>query len=165
MCIRDSGGTDRGAVYVLFLNSNGTVKASQKISSTQGGLTASGVSLDNEDFFGASVASVGDVDGDTVTDICVGATRDDDGGNNRGALYVLFLNSNGTVKSSQKISSTEGGLSESGVSLNNTDQFGISVAAVGDLDGDSVTDICVGCLLYTSPSPRDATLSRMPSSA
>ena len=24
---------------------------------------------------------------------------------------------------------------------------------------------CVGCLLYTSPSPRDATLSRMPSSA
>ena len=25
--------------------------------------------------------------------------------------------------------------------------------------------LCVGCLLYTSPSPRDATLSRMPSSA
>ena len=24
---------------------------------------------------------------------------------------------------------------------------------------------CMGCLLYTSPSPRDATLSRMPSSA
>jgi len=28
----------------------------------------------------------------------------------------------------------------------------------------SVTDVN-GCLLYTSPSPRDATLSRMPSSA
>ena len=26
-------------------------------------------------------------------------------------------------------------------------------------------DICNSCLLYTSPSPRDATLSRMPSSA
>ena len=25
--------------------------------------------------------------------------------------------------------------------------------------------VCDGCLLYTSPSPRDATLSRMPSSA
>ena len=25
--------------------------------------------------------------------------------------------------------------------------------------------MCVACLLYTSPSPRDATLSRMPSSA
>ena len=28
-----------------------------------------------------------------------------------------------------------------------------------------VTVVCVCCLLYTSPSPRDATLSRMPSSA
>ena len=27
------------------------------------------------------------------------------------------------------------------------------------------TSVCVVCLLYTSPSPRDATLSRMPSSA
>ena len=26
-------------------------------------------------------------------------------------------------------------------------------------------DMCMPCLLYTSPSPRDATLSRMPSSA
>ena len=26
-------------------------------------------------------------------------------------------------------------------------------------------DLCIICLLYTSPSPRDATLSRMPSSA
>ena len=26
-------------------------------------------------------------------------------------------------------------------------------------------DLIAGCLLYTSPSPRDATLSRMPSSA
>ena len=26
-------------------------------------------------------------------------------------------------------------------------------------------ELYIGCLLYTSPSPRDATLSRMPSSA
>ena len=39
----------------------------------------------------------------------------------------------------------------------------------GDLDFSNVTTINLdeykGCLLYTSPSPRDATLSRMPSSA
>ena len=29
----------------------------------------------------------------------------------------------------------------------------------------SVPRLCWACLLYTSPSPRDATLSRMPSSA
>ena len=34
------------------------------------------------------------------------------------------------------------------------------------LSGDSTSDAQYGlCLLYTSPSPRDATLSRMPSSA
>ena len=32
----------------------------------------------------------------------------------------------------------------------------------GDFNGDNITN---DCLLYTSPSPRDATLSRMPSSA
>ena len=32
-----------------------------------------------------------------------------------------------------------------------------------DIDHAHIDDI--GCLLYTSPSPRDATLSRMPSSA
>ena len=30
---------------------------------------------------------------------------------------------------------------------------------------DRIKTVCEGCLLYTSPSPRDATLSRMPSSA
>ena len=31
--------------------------------------------------------------------------------------------------------------------------------------GGALTNVHTGCLLYTSPSPRDATLSRMPSSA
>ena len=34
-----------------------------------------------------------------------------------------------------------------------------------DLSNYSTIDLCGTCLLYTSPSPRDATLSRMPSSA
>ena len=40
---------------------------------------------------------------------------------------------------------------------------------VDGMDTDSlaamVVDLLTSCLLYTSPSPRDATLSRMPSSA
>ena len=38
----------------------------------------------------------------------------------------------------------------------------LDVRDAGDLN---LTGIIKGCLLYTSPSPRDATLSRMPSSA
>ena len=32
-------------------------------------------------------------------------------------------------------------------------------------DSNSVKDLIISCLLYTSPSPRDRTRSRMPSSA
>lgn len=66
----------------------------------------------------------------------------DDGGLNRGAVYILFLNNNGMVRSEQKISSTTGGLGAS--SLSDSDQFGSSVASLGDLDGDGVVDLVVG---------------------
>ena len=40
-----------------------------------------------------------------------------------------------------------------------------AIARAG-IEAGEVEDVLVGCcLLYTSPSPRDATLSRMPSSA
>ncbi len=136
----DDGGTDRGAVWVLFLNTDGTVKSHQKISDTRGG----GPPLDNVDRFGASVASLGDLDGDGVGDLAVGAHRDDDGGIDRGALWVLFLNTDGTVKSHQKISDTEGDFT--GV-LNDSDIFATTVASLGDLDGDGVGDLAVGAPL------------------
>ncbi len=66
----------------------GWVLSHQKISDTQGGFT--GI-LDNTDWFGKSVASLGDLDGDGVGDLVVGARNDDDGGFDRGAVWVLFL--------------------------------------------------------------------------
>ena len=47
-----------------------------------------------------------------------------------------------------------------------TDWRGDTITMVNDADGRMI-DVARsnGCLLYTSPSPRDATLSRMPSSA
>ncbi len=133
----DDGGSDRGAAYVLFLNTNGTVKAEQKISDTQGGFAAT---LDNSDYFGRSVAGIGDIDGDGTPDIAVGANGDDDGGSDRGAVYVLFLNTNGTVKAEQKISDTQGNLT---TPLDDSDFFGLSIAGIGDLDGDGTNDIAV----------------------
>ena len=41
----------------------------------------------------------------------------------------------------------------------------VCVTTGPDKDNDGVPDAVDVCLLYTSPSPRDATLSRMPSSA
>jgi cysteine-rich repeat protein len=134
----DDGGKNRGAVWVLFLNSDGTVKSHQKISATQGGFTGA---LDDSDLFGESIASVGDLDGDGVGDIAVSAVWDDDGGRDRGAVWILFLRSDGTVKSHQKISSSQGGFTGT---LGNRDYFGGSLSTLGDLDGDGVVELAVG---------------------
>jgi hypothetical protein len=134
----DDGGTDRGAVWVLFLDTDGTVKSHQKISDTEGGFT--GI-LHDFDLFGESVASLGDLDGDGVGDMAVSAVFDDDGGTNRGAVWVLFLNSDGTVKSHQKISQAQGGFTGQ---LTDFDGFGASLSFAGDLNGDGVGDLVVG---------------------
>ena len=112
----------------------GWVLSHQKISDTEGGFT--GI-LDNQDFFGSSAASLGDLDGDGVGDLAVGAPNDDDGGDRRGAVWILFLNPDGTVKSHQKISDTEGGFT--GI-LDHSDWFGQSVASLGDLNDDGCVD-------------------------
>ncbi len=146
----DDGGRDRGAMYVLFLNTDGTVREYQKISDTAGGFE--GI-LDDHDTFGRTATALGDLDGDGVVDLAVGASGDDDGGDavcdylepctDRGALWLLFLNPDGTVKDHHKLSDTAGGFY--GV-LDDDDSFGIAPALLGDLDGDGVQDLAVGAL-------------------
>ncbi|MGQ0553274.1 MAG: integrin alpha [Planctomycetota bacterium] len=130
----DDGGTDAGAVWILFLRANGTVKSFQKISALEGGLVGP---VAAGDAFGVSLAALGDLDSDGVRDLAVGSFLDDSGGPNRGAVYVLFLNANGTVKAEQKISSTSGGL---GTPLDDEDRFGHALARL------SPTRIAVGIL-------------------
>lgn len=132
----DTGGTDRGAVYVLFMRADGTVASYAKIASSVGG----GPALTNSDIFGLSVASVGDLNNNGVPDVVVGAPLDNTGGTDRGALYVLYMNVNGTVASSVKITSGGNG----GPTLVDSSAFGRSVAGVGDLNRDGVPDLITG---------------------
>jgi hypothetical protein len=73
---------------VLLLRPDGTVKRTRKISATQGGF---GGALGNGDFFGRSLAAPGDLDGDGRIDLAAGASGDEDGGRNHGALWLLRL--------------------------------------------------------------------------
>lgn len=132
----DDGGTDRGAVYIICLNSNGTVKTYQKISSSVGGLTG----LKNDDAFGYGVSSGFDFNKDGKKDFIVGSRKDDDGGLNRGAVWILYLNSSNTILKSKKISSAQGGFYGQ---LDNDDYFGTGVDVVGDIDGDNNYDILI----------------------
>jgi hypothetical protein len=77
----------RGALFILFLNRDGTVKAYQKISDTQGNFTAG---LADGDKFGTSVAALQDLDGDNVMGLAVGAPSDDDGGIEPGQCGCYF---------------------------------------------------------------------------
>jgi gliding motility-associated-like protein len=134
----DDGGSNRGKIYQLYMNRNGTVKSHQAISSTQGGF---GTGIDNADRFGASITIIGDLDSDGVKDYAVSAHEDDDGGTNRGAIYILFMNSNGTVKSKQKLSDTDGNFS---YTLNDYDFLGMGLEGIGDLDSDGNGDLAIG---------------------
>ena len=53
----------------------------------------------------------------------------------------------------------------SGMALATAEKFKAGGGNVAILDLPTSDGAAVACLLYTSPSPRDATLSRMPSSA
>ena len=116
----DDDGSNRGAVYIFTDTDNDgwTDATPDKISDT---LTT--FSLDNDDFFGRSVALAGNV-------LAVGANGDDDGGANRGAVYIFTdIDNDGWADATpDKISSAL-----STLSLGDRDSFGISVALAGNV--------------------------------
>ena len=131
-------GSQDGAIWILFLNTDGTVKGSQRISRSSGGFVGA---LDDGDLFGTSLVSVGDLDLDGTEDLAVGSTWDDDGGVNRGATWILFLDPDGTVKSQEKISDATGGFH--GV-LDDSDELGSGLGFLGDQDHDGYPELAVG---------------------
>jgi len=132
----DEGGSNRGAVHIIFLNTDGTPKSTVEINDS----TINGPILSDDDRFGTSVSNIGDLDGDGVNDIAVGAYADDAGGSGRGTVHIILLNADGTPKSTVEINSN----TVNGPTLNDSDYFGVSVANIGDLDGDGVNAIAVG---------------------
>ncbi len=145
-------GTEGEKLFVLFLSAGGTVTAAQEIAAGVGGFAGA---LDAGDRFGSSVGGLGDVDGDGIPDLAVGAPGDDDGGSNRGAAWVLFLDASGSVTGEQKLSGTEGNF---GAGLSNGDALGTAVEGLEDMDGDGVGELAIGAPLtngidFVVPAP------------
>jgi hypothetical protein len=149
----EDGVADSGEVWLLWvLWADFSVQSVLKISNNNGGIPAS--TLEATGNFGFSVAAAGDVNGDGVPDILVGAPGADESVGNGGALYVLMLTAvTGAVDTFQKIDALVGGLSPSTIAAG--DAFGSAVASFGDADGDGVPDCVVGAMSAESAATTD----------
>ena len=90
-----------------------------------------------QDEAGASVAGVGDVNGDGVDDLAVGAPGEDSAGSGSGAVYVFY----------GPLAAGEVSLASADLKLTGemeADAAGTSIAGVGDVNGDGVDDLAVG---------------------
>ncbi len=75
--------------------SDGTVDSTVEINDS----TTNGPELANGYWFGGSVANIGDLDGDGVNDLAVGANLDSGAGSKEGAVHIMFMNTDGSVDS------------------------------------------------------------------
>jgi hypothetical protein len=132
---RDNGDNeDVGAVHILFMDENGGLA---KATETIDGTTTNGPTLGNGYWFGGSVANIGDFDGNGVDDLAVGANLCCGGAEDKGAIYILFMDQdpgNGLGKATVAIDDT----TTNGPTLSDNDRFGNAVANMGDMDGNFV---------------------------
>lgn len=137
----DDQNEDYGAAYVLYRNNNKEITGIQKYSRLEGDF---GGFMNAQDDFGISIRGIGDLDENGYDDLAIGAPGDDDGGLDIGAVWILFLRPDGTVKDEKKINRLEGNFDGD---INFQDNFGKRIATVGDLNGDGTVDIISGSVL------------------
>ena len=138
----DPNGSFSGRSYVVFGSGTGFTSPVE-LSSLDG---SNGVVLNGEaagDNAGFSVSAAGDVNGDGIGDLIIGADSADPNGSNSGRSYVVFGSGTG-LTSPFELSSLNG---SNGVVLNGEaagDSAGISVSAAGDINGDGIGDLIIG---------------------
>ncbi|ETD86608.1 FG-GAP repeat protein [Rhodobacter capsulatus] len=139
----DRGGAETGAVWVIFGSAGGATGPIDLDALTP----AQGVVIrgpEAEARFGASLAAAGDVNGDGIDDIVIGAPRSDAGATDGGAAWVVFgapdIGAGGPVDLAESPASRALRISGGG----EADLAGSSVAAAGDLDGDGLADLLIG---------------------
>ncbi|MBD2683250.1 MULTISPECIES: FG-GAP repeat protein [Nostoc] len=138
----DPNGSSSGQSYVVFGSSTGFT-TSLNLSSLNGanGFVINGIAVyDNLGYF---VSGAGDVNGDGIDDLIIGAPFASPNGENSGQSYVVFGKSTG-FSSSLNLSSLNGtnGFAINGIAAG--DLSGLSVSSAGDVNGDGLDDLIIG---------------------
>ena len=130
---------NRGASYVVFGKSDGVAVQLSAITA-DAGFVINGV--DANDQSGFSVSGAGDINGDGLDDLIIGANQAGPNANDSGASYLVFGKTDGTAVELSLVEFGIGGFVINGASAN--DQIGFSVSGAGDVDGDGFDDLLVG---------------------
>ena len=96
-------------------------------------------------FFGSSVGTAGDVNGDGYADVIVGAPNYTNGQSGEGAVFVYLGSSSGVTTTPVWTKESD----QAGASLGN------SVATAGDVNGDGYSDIIVGAYQFDNPEANE----------
>jgi hypothetical protein len=99
-----------------------------------------------ENSSGAAIANSGDINGDGLDDVVIGANTNSEGGEHAGQVYIFFGSSAGW--------SMDTGLAEADASLvgeTDWDYVGAAIAGVGDVNGDNIDDLLIGAPFDDQP--------------
>jgi hypothetical protein len=158
----NSGGNDNaGASYVVF-GHRGAFDASVELAALDGrnGFAINGIA--SNDYSGVSVSGAGDVNGDGINDVIIGAFGADAIAQAAaGESYVVF-GQQGSFAPIVELSALSGA---DGFVINGADAYdysGLSVSGAGDVNGDGIDDVIIGdiatadnYIVFGAPSPKD----------
>ena len=142
--VNDNGSV--GETHVIFGGSNVGASGTIELSSLSSSAGTRFDGTDSSDFAGGAVSGAGDVNGDGVNDIIIGAYQADPNGGNSGESFVVFGGTNlgGATRPTLDLRSLDGDIGFTVTGIDGNDYAGLSVGGAGDVNGDGFEDFLVG---------------------
>ncbi len=134
---RFAGNFNEGESYVVFGKANRAAVNLSDVAAGTGGFVINGI--DGSDHSGWSVSGAGDVNGDGLADVVVGARADSGGFLKPGESYVVFGKADGTAVNLSDVAAGTGGFV-----INGIDAGDFRISGAGDVNGDGLADVIVG---------------------